>query len=44
MSNNENERRTLIGNIANELRSPMTMLKEKSKGYWTAILPAMTRT
>lgn len=32
VSNNENERRTLIGNIANELRSPMTMLKENIEG------------
>lgn len=30
--NNESERRTLIGNIANELRSPMTMLKENIEG------------
>lgn len=28
----DNERRTLIGNIANELRSPLTMLKENIEG------------
>jgi signal transduction histidine kinase len=28
----ENERRTLIGNIANELRTPLTMLKENIEG------------
>ena len=29
---NENARRTLIGNIANELRSPLTMLRENIEG------------
>lgn len=32
VNSNENERRTLIGNIANELRSPLTMLKENIEG------------
>jgi len=32
VSSNESERRTLIGNIANELRTPLTMLKENIEG------------
>lgn len=32
LKNNDTERRTLIGNIANELRTPLTMLKENIEG------------
>ncbi|HZQ09054.1 MAG TPA: HAMP domain-containing sensor histidine kinase [Anaerolineae bacterium] len=32
LNNNESERRTLIANIANELRTPLTMLKENIEG------------
>lgn len=32
LNNNDAERRTLIGNIANELRTPLTMLKENIEG------------
>lgn len=32
VNNNETERRTLIGNIANELRTPLTMLRENIEG------------
>lgn len=32
LHNNDTERRTLIGNIANELRTPLTMLKENIEG------------